>query len=83
MQATMDKIQANLDALDVKTIRTIRLADGVHAVTDCQFVQFAVGEAHSPISPSKFYPSLRYTEKGQTWTTPLGAILGFSDSQSR
>ena len=48
-------------------------------------VQFAVGEAHSPISPDRLYPSLRYkNEYGKTVRTPLSKILSFSEeAQSR
>jgi hypothetical protein len=61
-------------------LRSIELADGWHDVTGCELVQFAVGEAHSPITPSKLYPTLRYrNEAGKTVRTPLGKILSFSE----
>lgn len=92
MQNTMTKQRSGSDVaitvqgLDPREIKTIRLSDGEHQVEDAELVQFVVGEAHSPISPTKVYPALRYVESGQEWTTPLSQITGFSagsDQQSR
>ena len=82
---TQTQISVTTDAMDTRDIRAIELADGWHDVTDCQLVQFAVGEAHSPITPTKLYPALRYkNEFSKLVRTPLSQILSFSeDSQPR
>ncbi len=78
--AMQTKINVTFDALDTKEIRAIELADGWHDVTNCELVQFAVGEAHSPITPDKLYPVLRYrNESNKTVRTPLSKILSYSD----
>ena len=77
---TQTQIKVTTDAIDTKNVRAIELADGWHDVTNCELVQFAVGEAHSPIVPDKLYPSLRYqNEFGKLVRTPLGKILSFSE----
>jgi hypothetical protein len=82
---TMTQINVKTDAIDTREIRAIELADGWHDVTNCELVQFAVGEAHSPIAPDKLYPSLRYmNEFGKLVRTPLSKVLSFSEeSQGR
>jgi hypothetical protein len=82
---TMTQINVKTDAIDTKEIRAIELADGWHDVMDCELVQFAVGEAHSPLAPDKLYPSLRYTnEYGKLVRTPLNKVLSFAEeSQGR
>jgi hypothetical protein len=80
--ATTMQTQMNVttDALDVREIRAIELPDGWHDVNSCELVQFAVGEAHSPISPTKLYPALRYKDQfGKVIRTPLAKILSFAD----
>lgn len=78
--AMSSKIQVTFDAIDTREIRAIELADGWHDVTNCELVQFAVGEAHSPITPDKLYPSLRYkNELGKLVRTPLSKVLSFSE----
>jgi len=78
--AMQTQINVTTDAIDPREIRAIQLPDGWHNVTNCELVQFAVGEAHSPITPSKLYPALRYTnEFGKLVRTPLGKVLSFSD----
>ena len=58
----------------------IELADGWHDITECELVQFAVGESHSPITPSKLYPALRYkNEFSKLVRTPLNKVLSFSE----
>lgn len=70
----------NTKALDVTSVRSIQLADGWHNVEECNFIQFAVGEAHSPVIPTKLYPTLWYVnEFGQQTFTPLGSILSYSE----
>ncbi len=83
--AMQTQVNVTTDAIDTKQLRSIELADGWHDISNCQFVQFAVGEAHSPITPVRLYPSLRYTnEYGKVVRTPLSKILSFSeDSQGR
>jgi hypothetical protein len=87
MMGTTMQTQVNVttDAIDIHEIRAIELASGWHDVTNCELVQFAVGEAHSPITPTKLYPALRYkNEFGKLVRTPLGKVLSFSDEpQSR
>ncbi|HYL40329.1 MAG TPA: hypothetical protein VET90_03380 [Candidatus Binatus sp.] len=73
-------VNVTFDAIDTKQIRAIELADGWHDVQNCELVHFAVGEAHSPITPDKLYPSLRYTnENGKLVRTPLSKVLSFSE----
>jgi hypothetical protein len=49
-------------------------------ISACDLVQFAVGEAHSPITPNKLDPTLRYkNEFGKTVRTPLSKVLSFSE----
>jgi hypothetical protein len=82
MMATAMQTQINVttDAIDTREIRAIELADGWHNVSDCELVQFAVGEAHSPITPDKLYPTLRYkNEFGKLVRTPLKNVLSFSE----
>ena len=77
---TMTQINVKTDAIDTRELRAIELADGWHDVTNCELVQFAVGEAHSPIVPDKLYPSLRYmNEFGKLVRTPLSKVLSFSE----
>ena len=77
---TQTQISVKTDAIDTQEIRAIQLPDGWHDVSNCELVQFAVGEAHSPITPDKLYPSLRYmNEYGKLVRTPLSKILSFSD----
>ncbi len=74
------QVSVTTDAIDTKMLRSIELADGWHDISNCEFVQFAVGEAHSPITPVKLYPALRYTnEYGKVVRTPLNKILSFSE----
>ncbi|HEX5240398.1 MAG TPA: hypothetical protein VFW20_05320 [Candidatus Limnocylindrales bacterium] len=81
MATTMEtNVKVTFDAIDTRQIRAIELADGWHDVQGCELVQFAVGEAHSPITPDKLYPALRYrNETGKTVRTPLSKILSFSE----
>lgn len=85
MATMQSQVSIHTDAIDVKSIRSLELADGWHDVTACELVQFAVGEARSPIMPTKLYPSLRYQNgNGKTVRTPLNKILSFSEeTQSR
>jgi hypothetical protein len=78
---TGQEVSVEVEALDPSQIKQIRLADGVHKVENCEIVQFAIGEAHSPIAPAKLYPTLRYEENGVTWRTPLSQVLGFNDTR--
>lgn len=74
------QVSVTTDGIDTKALRSIELADGWHDITNCEFVQFAVGEAHSPITPFKLYPALRYqNEYGKTVRTPLDKVLSFSE----
>lgn len=74
------QVNVTTDAIDIKDLRSIELADGWHEVRNCELVQFAVGESHSPITPSRLYPALRYqNEYAKTVRTPLSKILSFSD----
>jgi hypothetical protein len=78
--ATTTDVRVITDAIDVRQIRSIELADGWHNVSDCQLVQFAVGEAKSPVMPDKLYPTLRYEDEfGTLVRTPLNKILSFSE----
>jgi hypothetical protein len=78
--AMQTQITVTTDAIDTREIRAIELPNGWHNVTSCELVQFAVGEAHSPITPTKLYPTLRYkNEFNKLVRTPLNKILSFSD----
>jgi hypothetical protein len=78
--AMQTQINVTTDALDVREIRAIELADGWHDVNSCELVQFAVGEAHSPITPGKLYPTLKYKDEfGRLIRTPLTKVLSFAD----
>jgi len=82
MMPTMTQTQVKIttDAIDPRNVRAIELADGWHDITECELVQFAVGESHSPITPSKVYPALRYkNEFSKLVRTPLNKVLGFSE----
>jgi hypothetical protein len=72
-------VDVQVAALDAKSIRSIQLPSGWQNVSDCQLTQFAVGTAHSPISPTKVYAALRYRDQsGRQVFTPLSQILSFS-----
>lgn len=76
----------NTHGLDAKRIKSIQLPDGSwHNVTDVQFVSgFAVGQANSPLTPTKLYPALRYqNEEGMTVITPLRSVVSFSEQNSQ
>ena len=78
--AMQTPINVNVDAIDVTKLRSIELADGWHNVTNCEFVQFAIGEAHSPITATKLYPALKYRDRSsRTVRTPLSQVLSFSE----
>jgi hypothetical protein len=80
MATTMTKMSVITDAIDVTQLQSIELADGWHDVRGCELVQFALGEAHSPITPTQLYPTLRYVnEFGTTVRTPLSKVLSFSE----
>ena len=86
MSSTMTKTQVDsqVEGISPDQIRSIQLADGWHNVTDVKLVQFAVGKANSPISPTKLYPALQYrNEQNMQVTTALRQILGFSEDQSQ
>lgn len=75
---TPTKVQVTTDALDVKSIRSILVGSEWHQIRDPALVQFAIGEAHSPVNPQKLFPTLRYSEGGRTCYTPLSKIQSFS-----
>lgn len=78
------EVDSQLEGISPDNIRSIQLSDGWHNVTDVQLVQFAVGKANSPISPTKLYPTLKYrNEQNMQVYTQLRQILGFSEDQSR
>lgn len=83
-RSSVQQVDIATAGLDVKSLRSIELASGWKNVKDCQITQFAVGQAHSPISLTKVYPSLQYTDQsGRTVFTPLRNVLSFSQEQSR
>jgi hypothetical protein len=71
-------LDINLYGIDAATIRSIQLASGWQDVSDCEFVQFVVGTANSPLTPTKVYPALRYRTQGREVITPLHQVLSFS-----
>lgn len=77
---TQTQVKVTTDAIDTQEIRAIELPDGWHDIRNCELVQFAVGESHSPITPTKLYPALKYqNEFGKVVRTPLRKILSFSE----
>lgn len=79
MTQTKQDVQIQTDVLDYANVRSILLADGWHDVSNCQPVHFAVAEAHSPLSPSKLYPAIRYESDGRMVRTTLDKVLSWSD----
>lgn len=73
-------VDTTLLGLDAATIKSIETANGWQQVNDAEFVHFAVGTAHSPVSPTKVYGALRYRSNGQEVLTPLNQIISFSQS---
>src|SRR3954451_15511662 len=61
-QRSSQTADVTVEVMDAAAIKSIQLADGWHAVNNCEFTQFAVGKAHSPITPGKLFPALRYTD---------------------
>lgn len=54
MATTMQtEVKVTTDAIDVSQLESVELPDGWHDITGCELVQFALGEAHSPITPTK------------------------------
>ncbi len=74
-----NEANVEVEAIDYLNVKTILLADGPHRVQGGKLIQFAIGEGHSPVSPAKLYPTLRFEENGTTWRVPLSQILAFSD----
>lgn len=63
---------------DPSSIKAVLLTDGNwHNVEDCKLVQFAVGQAQSPISATKLFPYLSYTESGRQILTAIGQVVSF------
>ena len=85
MTTAMQTMPIKADVIDSKNIRSLELADGWHDVRECEIVQFAVSESHSPLAvPNQVYPALRYTnEFGTTVRTPLSKILSFSEDKQQ
>jgi hypothetical protein len=77
------QVSANVRGATPQSIKALLLADGWHNVQDCQLVQFVIGEAQSPISATKFYPYLTYTEGQRTVYTPIGQVLGFDIAETQ
>ena len=75
------QVSASVQAATPSSIKAILLADGWHTVKNCSLVQFALGEAQSPITPTRLYPFLMYTTDGnRTVYTPIQQVLGFDIS---
>ncbi len=83
--AMQQAVPLKADVIDSKNIRSLELADGWHDVSDCEIVQFAVSESHSPLAaPNQVYPALRYrNESGTTVRTPLSKILSYSEDNQQ
>ena len=83
MATTMQtEVKVTTDAIDVSQLKAVELPDGWHDITGCELVQFVPGEPHSPMTPTKLYPALRYrNEFGRTVRTPLSKILSFSEER--
>ncbi len=80
---TSGNTSAAVETVDPKNIRTIVLADGKHEVQNVEFLHFAIAEQHSPAYPQKLFPSLRYSEGGKMWTTPLSQVIAVSSEGSQ
>lgn len=74
-------VDISLYGLDAASIKSLQTAAGWQSVDDCEFIQFAVGTAHSPLTPSKVYPALRYRSGGRDMVTPLNQVISFSQSR--
>lgn len=75
---------AKLRPLNAPDIKSILTAAGWQKIEACQFVQTSVGESHSPVTPTKWYPALSYripsgSESGKQVVTPLSQIISFSE----
>lgn len=82
--SSVQQVDVQTSGLDVKSIKSIELPSGWVNVTNCQVTQFAVGQAHSPISLNKVYPTLRYKDQGgREIFTPLRNVLSFSQETAR
>ncbi len=72
-------LDTSLYGLDASSIAAIETANGWTNVSNCQFTQFAVGQPHSPWTPSKLYAALQYKdENGREVITPLSQVISFS-----
>src|SRR4051812_36212554 len=68
--------------LDAKSIKSILLPSGWVSVRDAELVFGAIGTAHSPVSPTKLYPTLKHFDaQGNELFTPVRQILSYSMAQ--
>ncbi len=74
MQDTKVKVESNTPS----QIRAILLADGNwHKPVNCELIQYAIGEAHSPVTPSKLYSYLKFTEDGREYKVSFDKVMAF------
>ena len=72
------EIDVIVDALEEKDVKSILLADGWHNIPEggVEQVAFAVGRAHSPLSPNKTWTSFRYiNDQNMLCYTPVESVL--------
>lgn len=86
MSASGTEVQIQTDVLTPQQTKYITLvgSDDPLQVQDVQLVQFAIAEAHSPATPPKLYPALRYKDQqtGRVTWSPLKSITSFSDGST-
>ncbi len=83
-QRSSGNVDVDVVGLDAQSIRSIETATGWTNVSNCSFTQFAVGTAHSPLTPTKLYSALRYTDDmGNDVITPLSQVISYSTSKSQ
>jgi hypothetical protein len=78
--SSQQQVDTQLLGFDAQSIKSIETATGWRNVENCDFVQFGIGKAHSPMTLNKVVPALRYRDPqhGKEVVTPLGQILSYS-----
>lgn len=73
------EIDLKVDGLDEGQIKSILLADGWHNTESVELVAFAIGRAHSPLTPNKTWTYYRYINgQGMLCYSPAQAVLAIS-----
>lgn len=81
MPATMAQdTSVTVETNSPEQITAILMNDGKwHTVENCKLIQYAIGEAHSPVYPTKLYPYLTFrdVESGKKVKVPFKQIVAF------